>query len=104
MTSTAIPVNETARLEVVLDSSPVAEHAATTNNGTPNNQQFILFNFILHGVFTNVIGLVGLLGNILCVVILRRIQRRQKCSTNVILAALASFDGLVVITSILMFG
>ena len=63
-----------------------------------------LFIFILHGVFTNLIGLVGLLGNILCIVILRKLQRRTKNSTNVILAALATFDGLVVITSMLLFG
>ena len=100
---TAYETVNLTRLEEPYVADPYVE-PATNNNGSPNTPEYTLFNFILHGVFTNVIGLVGLLGNILCILILRRMQMRTKCSTNVILAALASFDGLVVITSMFMFG
>ena len=62
-----------------------------------------IFAFILHGIITNTVGLIGLIGNIICIMVLRRPQMRGNC-TNVILTALAAFDAFLLITSILMFG
>jgi len=60
----------------------------------------VLFEFILHGVFLNLIGIVGFVGNGLCIAILSRPQMRS--SLNLILCALASFDIVVIATSMLM--
>ena len=65
-----------------------------------DNWSKVVFEFVLHGVFLNLIGLVGLVGNGLCIAILSRKQMRN--STNLILCALASFDTVVIITSMLM--
>lgn len=62
----------------------------------------ILFEFVLHGVFLNIVGVVGLVGNLLCVAVLTRPQMRS--STNMILCALATFDLVVIATSMLMLG
>ncbi len=64
-------------------------------------RQYIFFEFILHGIITNVVGVIGLVGNLVCVAVLRRPQMRRN-STNVILAALATFDAIVIVTSMLM--
>ena len=46
---------------------------------------------------------IGLCGNLVCIIILRRPKMRRN-STNVILATLATFDFLLIISSILMLG
>ena len=68
-----------------------------------NYPEFILFAFILHGIITNTVGLIGLIGNIICIKVLRRPQMRGN-STNVILSALSAFDAFLIVTSILMLG
>lgn len=80
---------------------------STGNSSIKVNHQEIeqrndYFEFILHGLITNLVALVGLLGNILCIAVLRRPSMRHN-STNVILATLATFDVFVIITSVLMF-
>ena len=74
--------------------------AATSDENDP---EFILFAFILHGIITNTVGLIGLIGNIICIKVLRRPQMKGN-STNVILSALAAFDAFLIVTSILMLG
>ncbi len=61
-----------------------------------------LINYFQHGIFGNLVGVVGLVGNALCVFVLTRPQMRG--STNLILTALASFDMGVILTSMLMLG
>jgi len=65
--------------------------------------EFILFAFILHGIITNTVGFIGLIGNIICIMVLRRPQMKGN-STNVILSALAAFDAFLIVTSMLMLG
>ena len=70
---------------------------------TPEPYEPDLFvEFIVPGVLLNITGLLGLLGNVLSIVILSRPQ--MKSSVNCILMGLASFDTVLIITSILMFG
>ncbi len=65
-----------------------------------DNRSKVIFEFVLHGVFLNLIGVVGLVGNGLCIAVLTRPQMRS--STNLILTALATFDSVVIATSMLM--
>ena len=78
------------------------------NNGklgayNENDPEFIFFTFILHGIITNTVGFIGLIGNIICILVLRRPQMRGN-STNVILSALSAFDAFLIVTSMLMLG
>ena len=59
-------------------------------------------DFWLCGLVLNIVGLVGLLGNILTMIILSRPQMRS--SINCLLIGLAHCDTLLIITSILLFG
>ena len=77
------------------DTSSSSTHVAEHEDRT------FLFEFILHGVITNVVGIIGLIGNLVCIAVLRRPQMRRN-STNVILVALATFDAIVIVTSMLM--
>lgn len=72
-----------------------------STDSSSDEEAFIFFEFVLHGIITNLVGVVGLVGNIVCIAVLRRPQMRRN-STNVILAALATFDALLIITSMLM--
>ena len=74
----------------------------TSNEDIIREQRNDYFEFILHGIITNLVALVRLIGNIVCIGVLRRPSMRHN-STNVILATLASFDVFVIITSVLMF-
>ena len=49
----------------------------------------VVFEFVLHGVFLNIIGIVGLVGNGLCIAVLTRPQMRGS-PTNLILCALVN--------------
>ena len=70
---------------------------------TENDPEFIFFTFILHGIITNTVGFIGLIGNIICILVLGRPQMRGN-STNVILTALSAFDAFLIVTSMLMLG
>lgn len=61
-----------------------------------------VWDFWLSGVLLNVVGVVGILGNILSMVILSRPQMRS--SINYLLIGLARCDTVLIVTSILLFG
>lgn len=60
------------------------------------------FEFWLCGVVLNIVGVIGILGNVLSMVILSRPQMRS--SINYLLIGLARCDTVLIITSILLFG
>jgi hypothetical protein len=62
----------------------------------------MFFDFVVPGILLNIIGLLGLIGNTLSIIVLSRPQMRQ--SINCILIGLASFDSILIVTSILMLG
>ena len=76
-----------------------AARTTTTSAGEVDN----FVEFILHGVITNAVAFVGFIGNLVCIVVLRRPQMRHN-STNVFLLALATFDAVLIVTSVLMKG
>lgn len=61
-----------------------------------------LYRFIVNGVLLNLIGVLGILGNIISMIILSRPQMRS--SINYLLIGLARIDTVLIITSILLFG
>jgi hypothetical protein len=62
----------------------------------------ILYEFITNGVLLNVIGILGIFGNIISMIILSRPQ--MKSSINYLLIGLARCDTVLIITSVLLFG
>lgn len=62
----------------------------------------LLFEFVAYGVLLNVIGVFGILGNVISMIILSRPQ--MKSSINYLLIGLARCDTVLIITSILLFG
>ncbi len=61
-----------------------------------------IFDFLLPGALLTTIGVLGLVGNMISIIVLSRPQMRS--SINVILIGLASFDSVLIATSIFMFG
>lgn len=61
-----------------------------------------LFEFWISGVFLNIIGLFGIIGNIISMIILSRPQMRS--SINYLLMGLAKCDIILILTSMLLFG
>ena len=61
-----------------------------------------VFELIIPGLMLSVLGILGLIGNLISIFILSRPQ--MKGSTNCILLGLASTDSILILTSILMFG
>ncbi|RZB39419.1 FMRFamide receptor, partial [Asbolus verrucosus] len=61
-----------------------------------------LYRFITNGLLLNIIGILGILGNIISMIILSRPQMRS--SINYLLIGLARIDTVLIITSILLFG
>ncbi|KAJ8978114.1 hypothetical protein NQ317_015924 [Molorchus minor] len=61
-----------------------------------------LFRFVANGLLITIIGVLGLLGNIISMIILSRPQMRS--SINYLLIGLARIDTVLIITSILLFG
>ncbi|KAG5887004.1 hypothetical protein JTB14_003682 [Gonioctena quinquepunctata] len=60
------------------------------------------FRFVTNGLFINLIGMLGILGNIISMIILSRPQMRS--SINYLLIGLARIDTVLIITSMLLFG
>lgn len=60
------------------------------------------YRFILNGIMLNLIGVLGIVGNIISMIILSRPQMRS--SINCLLIGLARIDTTLIITSILLFG
>ena len=89
----------------VFNTSSQTVQENQSNNGGENlqrNEYSIFFDFVVPGILLNVIGLLGLIGNTLSIIVLSRPQMRQ--SINCILIGLASFDSILLVTSILMLG
>lgn len=61
-----------------------------------------LYRFIVNGVLLNLVGILGILGNVISMIILSRPQMRS--SINYLLIGLARIDTVLIITSILLFG
>lgn len=61
-----------------------------------------LIQFWIGGIFLNIVGFIGILGNVLSMVILSRPQMRS--SINYLLIGLARCDTVLIITAILLFG
>jgi hypothetical protein len=62
----------------------------------------ILFEFITNGVLLNLVGIFGIMGNIISMIILTRPQMRS--SINYLLTGLARCDTVLIITSMFLFG
>lgn len=62
----------------------------------------ILYEFVTNGVLLNVIGILGIFGNIISMIILSRPQ--MKSSINYLLIGLARCDTVLIVTSVLLFG
>lgn len=61
-----------------------------------------LFGFLMYGVLLNIIGLLGIVGNIISITVLSRPKMRS--SINCCLIGLSVFDMIVALTAILMWG
>ncbi|XP_044757037.1 FMRFamide receptor [Coccinella septempunctata] len=64
--------------------------------------QLQLLRFIINGLLLNIIGVLGMFGNIISMIILSRPQMRS--SINYLLIGLARIDTVLILTSMLLFG
>ncbi|XP_054271095.1 FMRFamide receptor [Macrosteles quadrilineatus] len=62
----------------------------------------VFFEFIAYGVLLNLIGVMGIIGNVISMIILSRPQMRS--SINYLLIGLARCDTVLIVTSIFLFG
>lgn len=62
----------------------------------------IRFGFFMNGIVLNLVGIVGILGNIVSMIILSRPHMRS--SINYLLIGLARSDTILIVTSMLLFG
>lgn len=67
-----------------------------------NDPDAIFFQFLTNGVLINVIGILGIFGNIISMIILSRPQMRS--SINYLLIGLARCDTILILTSMFLFG
>ncbi|XP_046462661.1 FMRFamide receptor-like isoform X2 [Daphnia pulex] len=79
----------------------VLPNVSAANISEPEKSYFPLFEFVISLVLLIVVALPGLVGNFISIFILSRPQMRT--SLNVILIGLASFDSILLLTSILLF-
>ncbi len=93
-------VTETNVTGDVLGGGTVGENSLESYYEGDNDSK-VLFEFVLHGIFTSLICVVGFVGNVISIAILSRPQ--MKSSTNLILCALSLFDCVVIATSMMMF-
>lgn len=78
-------------------------HGNLTDDPCPDlGNDIKLFEFWSNGILLNVVGVLGILGNILSMIILSRPQMRS--SINYLLIGLARCDTVLILTSILLFG
>lgn len=61
-----------------------------------------LYRFVVNGVLLNLVGVLGILGNVISMIILSRPQMRS--SINYLLIGLARIDTVLIVTSVLLFG
>ncbi|XP_022178946.1 FMRFamide receptor [Myzus persicae] len=111
MNSSASHHDETAANRSSSSSSPFPEWNGNWSvvfcpvfegDGTDEDDYNLLFEFITYGVLLNVIGVFGILGNVISMVILSRPQ--MKSSINYLLIGLARCDTVLIVTSVLLFG
>lgn len=69
---------------------------------TADDDYNLLFEFVAYGVLLNIVGVFGILGNVISMIILSRPQ--MKSSINYLLIGLARCDTVLIITSIILFG
>lgn len=104
-TLTEIIVHGNGRLNISYgyekNSSLVNDTLLADDGGTSHSAQGE-YDYYINGVVTNVIVLLGLIGNILTIVILS--QRAMRSSTNIYLSALAWWDTIVLICTALLIG
>ncbi|CAB0004714.1 unnamed protein product [Nesidiocoris tenuis] len=62
----------------------------------------ILYEFITNGILLNVVGVLGIMGNVISMIILTRPQMRS--SINYLLTGLARCDTVLILTSVFLFG
>lgn len=114
--TTAETYNQTRRVvaeELVNASNGFYDHPHNTNSCfeeylpeylpeySPEYEN-IQLDFWLSGVLLNIVGIVGILGNVLSMVILSRPQMRS--SINYLLIGLARCDTVLIVTSMALFG
>lgn len=75
-----------------------------TNETYPDfyNEDEVFFEFLAYGILLNLIGFMGIIGNVISMIILSRPQMRS--SINYLLIGLARCDTVLIITSIFLFG
>lgn len=95
-------------------STPLQDHdyfyQNNATNGTyipcmqtvENSREDELFEFWSNGILLNLVGILGILGNVLSMIILSRPQMRS--SINYLLIGLARCDTVLIVMSILLFG
>ncbi|XP_034250339.1 FMRFamide receptor-like [Thrips palmi] len=86
----------------VTELPEVANVTQRVSEADATRQLEVLFQFIAEGIILTVVGLLGILGNIVSMIILSRPQMRS--SINYILIGLARCDTVLIVTSILLFG
>ena len=86
----------------VSDSSTFLESTNVVDAADGSEWSFdVTFEFVVHGILINSVGVLGLLGNVVSIVVLSRPQ--MKSSINTLLIGLVGCDSLLIITSIFMF-
>ncbi|XP_050442206.1 FMRFamide receptor [Adelges cooleyi] len=99
--------------EAVADNNNCSDYYDNSGGGNSSNlcpvfstadgdEYSLLFEFITYGILLNVIGVFGILGNVISMIILSRPQ--MKSSINYLLIGLARCDTVLIITSMLLFG
>ena len=83
----------------VSDSSTFLESTNVVDAADGSEWSFdVTFEFVVHGILINSVGVLGLLGNVVSIVVLSRPQ--MKSSINTLLIGLVGCDSLLIITSI----
>ena len=104
MSTTSMLITDTTNASFINDSHNESStiNAEQQDNTFMPHQYSLFFDFVVPGILLNIIGLLGLIGNTLSIIVLSRPQMRQ--SINLLLVGLASFDSILIVTSILMLG
>lgn len=90
------------------DENDFLYHPNFTSNGSFGEpcadlgSEYKLFEFWSNGILLNLVGILGILGNVLSMIILSRPQ--MKSSINYLLIGLARCDTVLIVMSILLFG
>ena len=91
-------------MEALANSTTVvADIEAVQQQQQQQQQQHLAtFDFWINGVFTNIVVILGLIGNLLTIVVLTR--QAMHSSTNIYLCALAVWDSVVLVCTALLTG